>query len=176
MTLTSNALPAPAETLPPAIIDPAAEVLPEAVIVRSEAPLDGAQLALWNALDRLDTALDHETTELRTLRAANYARLNEAKSRLLLDVSRAARAVDERAVDPRLAVRLRDARAKLEQNRLAVAMHLEAVREIAQAMTQTLIEADSDGTYSARITAQVAAHGDARAARRQNGTDRGAGR
>ena len=35
-------------------------------------------------------------------------------------------------------------------------MHLDAVREIASAMAATLIDAESDGTYSAGMSAQLA--------------------
>jgi hypothetical protein len=43
-------------------------------------------------LERLEQALDHETAELMALEIADFNRLNETKSRLLLDVSRAMRA------------------------------------------------------------------------------------
>ncbi|KRE15747.1 hypothetical protein ASE63_16010 [Bosea sp. Root381] len=114
----------------------------------SEAP-SGASRAIWPVLDRLEQALDHETAELMTLRSADFNRLNEIKSRLLLDASRAIRAIEGEVTDGRLIARLSTLRLKLEHNRLAIGMHLDAVREIASAMTETLIDAESDGTYSA---------------------------
>lgn len=123
-----------------------------------EAP-SGAARAMWSVLDRLEQALDHETAELMALRSADFNRLNEIKSRLLLDASRAMRAMRDEVGDGRLIARLSTLRLKLEHNRLAIGMHLDAVREIASAMTSTLIDAESDGTYSAsaRIAgAQVA--------------------
>ena len=118
-------------------------------------PGSGAALALWNVLERLEQALDRETTELRALKSADFARLNETKSRLLLDVSRAVRAARGDVGDDRLLMRLSSLRLKLEHNRLAIAMHLDAVREIANAMAAALMDAESDGTYSARMSAQL---------------------
>ncbi len=109
----------------------------------------GAVRAMWSVLDHLEQALDHETSQLMVMRAGDFSRLNETKSRLLLDASRAARALRNEITDVRLAARLQTVRLKLEQNRLALGMHLEAVREIASAMTNTLIDAESDGTYHA---------------------------
>lgn len=114
----------------------------------SEAP-SAALRAIWPVLDRLEQALDHETAELMTLRSADFNRLNEVKSRLLLDASRAIRAIEGELDDGGLIARLSTLRLKLEHNRLAIGMHLDAVREIAAAMTETLIDAESDGTYSA---------------------------
>lgn len=116
-------------------------------------PLSPSAQALLGVLDRLEQSLDSETTALRTLRSADFVRLNEIKSRLLLDTSRAVRGLEHEAIDGRLVGRLQTVRLKLEQNRLAVAMHLDAVREIAAAMSATLIDAESDGTYSARMAA-----------------------
>lgn len=116
----------------------------------------GASRAMWSVLDKLEQTLDHENTQLATMRAADFDRLNETKSRLLLDASRAARALREEITDVRLMARLETLRLKLEQNRLAIGMHLEAVREIAAAMTSTLIDAESDGTYNAWSGAQLA--------------------
>lgn len=131
-------LPEPAERLPA----PAPEAMP------------GPTQAVWAVLDRLEQALDRETAQLTSLRSAEFNRLNEIKSRLLLDASRAMRALRVDAADGRLLARLSTLRLKLEHNRMAIGMHLDAVREIAAAMTAALIEAESDGTYSA--TARVA--------------------
>lgn len=125
-------------------------------ILTGHEPPAGAAGALWNVLERLEQALDHETSELRSLRTADFNRLNEVKSRLLLDVSRAIRAARDEVADERLLARLSSLRLKLEHNRLAITMHLDAVREIAGAMAATLIDAESDGTYSAQMSAQLA--------------------
>lgn len=153
------AITAPAETLLPAL--PEAEAATALVALDGEIldegePLSGPALALWTVLERLEQALDHETAELRALRTADFNRLNEVKSRLLLDVSRAIRAAREEVADARLLARLSSLRLKLEHNRLAISMHLDAVREIAGAMAATLIDAESDGTYSPHLSAQLA--------------------
>ncbi|PTM40671.1 hypothetical protein [Bosea sp. 124] len=129
-------------------------VAPQLVTLQGEllietAPPAGASRAMWSVLERLEQALDHETAELMALRSADFNRLNEIKSRLLLDASRAMRAMRDEVSDGRLIARLSTLRLKLEHNRLAIGMHLDAVREIASAMTNTLIDAESDGTYSA---------------------------
>jgi hypothetical protein len=129
-------------------------LVPQLVAMAEEHPVElempsGASRAMWSVLDRLEQALDHETAELMALRSADFNRLNEIKSRLLLDASRAMRAMRDEVGDGRLIARLSTLRLKLEHNRLAIGMHLDAVREIASAMTSTLIDAESDGTYSA---------------------------
>lgn len=129
---------------------------------RDLAPSEASR-AMWTVLDRLEQALDHETAELMALRSADFNRLNEIKSRLLLDASRAMRAMRDEVGDGRLIARLSTLRLKLEHNRLAIGMHLDAVREIASAMTSTLIDAESDGTYSAGPRLMAAPGGRAQA-------------
>lgn len=156
--MTLPAIAAPAETDLPALPEAQASAAPvtlEGEILAEREPLSGAALALWNVLERLEQALDHETAELRALRTADFNRLNEVKSRLLLDISRAIRAARDEVADERLLARLSSLRLKLEHNRLAIAMHLDAVREIASAMAATLIDAESDGTYSAHMSARL---------------------
>jgi len=120
-----------------------------------ETPSDAGR-AMWTVLEHLEQALDHETSELMALRSGDLNRLNETKSRLLLDARRAVRAVRHETIDGTLLARLSSLRLKLEHNRLAIAMHLDAVRDIAAAMATTLMEAESDGTYSASVSSQVA--------------------
>ncbi|WNJ91306.1 hypothetical protein [Bosea sp. 685] len=133
-----------------------------AIALRSPSPTapekpSEAGRAMWTVLDHLEQVLDHETSELMALRNADLNRLNETKSRLLLDASRAVRAISNETIDGPLLARLSTLRLKLEHNRLAIAMHLDAVREIAAAMATTLMDADSDGTYSATVSSQLAA-------------------
>lgn len=129
----------------------------EGEIVAVEETLSPSAQALLSVLDRLEQSLDSETSALKSLRSADFVRFNEIKSRLLLDTSRAVRGVENENLDGRLVARLSAVRLKLEHNRLAVAMHLDAVREIAAAMSATLIDAESDGTYSARMPAATGA-------------------
>ena len=144
-------------TLPALVAQPEtqhSELVHGELLVEPQPP-SGAARAMWAVLDRLEQAIDHETGQLMALRSADFNRLNEIKSRLLLDASRALRAMRDEAGDGPLIARLSSLRLKLEHNRLAIGMHLEAVREIASAMTSTLIDAESDGTYSA--TSRLAA-------------------
>ncbi|CAN5278801.1 hypothetical protein BH10PSE8_BH10PSE8_11880 [soil metagenome] len=151
----SSPVGAPSSGLP--MLAPQRVTLQGELMIEPEAPT-GASRAMWPVLDRLEQALDQETAELMALRSADFNRLNEIKSRLLLDASRAMRAMRDEVGDGRLIARLSTLRLKLEHNRLAIGMHLDAVREIASVMTSTLIDAESDGTYSAssRIAAPSA--------------------
>ena len=155
---TSVSVDAPLPGLP--VLATSSEPVQGELLIEPAAP-SGASRAMWTVLDRLEQALDHETAELMALRSADFNRLNEIKSRLLLDASRAMRAMRDETGDGWLIARLSTLRLKLEHNRLAIGMHLAAVREIATAMTSTLIDAESDGTYSA--TSRMAAEPSAKA-------------
>lgn len=157
MTQSDSNLPVPVSD-PALMEDPSTALvaLDGEIIDAVDEPASGAASALWTVIERLEQALDRETSELRALRTVDFGRLNETKSRLLLDISRAIRVTREELVDERLLARLASLRLKLEQNRHAISMHLDAVREIANAMTSALMDAESDGTYSAGMSAQLA--------------------
>ena len=50
-------------------------------------------------------------------------------------------------------VRMAGVRTKLEVNRAVLKMHLEAVREIADTLSDAIRNAESDGTYSYTVLA-----------------------
>jgi hypothetical protein len=51
-------------------------------------------------------------------------------------------------LDPELIEQLKTLRGKLETNRVVLRRHLEAVREIAKLVSETIQDAEWDGTYS----------------------------
>lgn len=138
MTTALDTLPAdePAETAPPV---PAAEPQPAR---------DGDTAALHFAIERLEQVLDHETTAIATLTVDDLKELNRRKSLCLLELTRAARPLETRGAPPALRERLDHLRDAIAVNQSVLETHLEAMREIAATIAQSMQERDSDGTYS----------------------------
>ena len=104
--------------------------------------------ALVDALDRVEQVIDAETVALRGLKVVDLRDFNNRKSRGLLDLTRAIRALDGAELDAVASARLKILRAKLEANQAALSMHLSAAREITQTVARAIRDAESDGTYS----------------------------
>jgi len=109
----------------------------------------GAATIVKQALDRLEEIVDHETDALRHNRALDFAKVNETKSRMLLQLTRAARAMPQGIHDETLGRHALRVRRKLEINRDLLQIHLAAEQEIGNILAGILRDADSDGTYSA---------------------------
>jgi hypothetical protein len=98
--------------------------------------------------DRLEGVIDGETEALERNQPCDLGAICQRKRQGLLELSRflpraavsADREVAHRRLD-RLA-------AKLDRNRRALDIQLQAVREVADIISRALKEADSDGTYS----------------------------
>lgn len=101
------------------------------------------------ALDRLEEALAEETRALRARQPVDLDELNRRKSRSLLELTRLSRALPS-PPDGKLRARLQALAGKLAENRDVLALHLGAVREIADLLVNALGEAESDGTYAVR--------------------------
>jgi hypothetical protein len=112
---------------------------------RASAPTTPAAFAA--ALDRLEEALDEETGALRSRQPVDLDELNRRKSRSLLELTRLSRGLAA-PPDGALGARLRALAGKLAENRDVLALHLGAVREIADLLVNALGEAESDGTYA----------------------------
>ena len=109
---------------------------------------DPASAGLAKAIDRLEEVIEQETAALRARAHVDLKDFNTRKSHGLLELTRAMRLVDgERPSEP-LRLRLVDLRGKLDKNRAAIAVHLEAVREISTIIADAMQEAESDGTYT----------------------------
>ena len=76
--------------------------------------------------------------------------LSDRRARSLLEISRAARGLGHED-RPRVQTRLDRLRGKLDQNRSALLLHLDAAREIAALVSRAIEEAESDGTYGAGL-------------------------
>jgi hypothetical protein len=107
-----------------------------------------AAASLVRAIDRLEEVVDQETTALRRRAQVDLKEFNTRKSHGLLELTRAMRLFEPEALTEALRVRLAALRARLEANRAALAMHLEAAREISTIMAEAMQKAESDGTYS----------------------------
>jgi hypothetical protein len=101
-----------------------------------------------SAIERLEEAVEQETAALQSRAAFDLKEFNDRKSRGLLELTRAMRLIDGTTPDPKVIARLSSLRKKLDTNGAVLRLHLDAVREIASAMTEAIQAADSDGTYS----------------------------
>jgi hypothetical protein len=104
--------------------------------------------AIQRAVRRLIEVVDQETAALRERTATDLTDFNARKSHGLLELDHAAGLLNGAQPDSGTLVLLRELRDKLDANSRTLAMHIEAVREIAGVITDTIREADSDGTYT----------------------------
>jgi len=104
--------------------------------------------SIEKTMQRVERLVDSETAALRARTAINLQESNNGKSQALLEFSLAIRALDGSPLDSELVQRLGVLRSKLETNRVVLRMHLEAVREIANVVADTIQDSEWDGTYS----------------------------
>ena len=102
-------------------------------------------------IDRLEELIEAETAALRSRTKIDLKEFNHRKSHGLLELSRAMRQREGAILDAAIRARLAGLRAKLETNRAVLKMHLEAVREISSIVSDTIRNAESDGTYSLSV-------------------------
>lgn len=149
--MTQNALQLAADGYGPAPHMPANASLRRVQrVAAGVAPEQGAA-ALANAIDRLQEAVQQETAALRRRGQVDLKDFNTRKSHGLLELTRAMRQIEPGGLTDPLRERLVHLRTLLDVNRAAIAVHLEAVREIATMMADAAHEAESDGTYSVAI-------------------------
>lgn len=103
---------------------------------------------IQRAVRRLIEIVDQETIALRDNAASDLSDFNARKAHGLLELDRAATLLKGAQPDAATMALLRELRAKLDANSRVLAMHIEAVREIAGVIADTIREADSDGTYT----------------------------
>jgi flagellar biosynthesis/type III secretory pathway chaperone len=111
----------------------------------------GAGAAVITAVERLSQVVEEETTLLRQLGSADFERLNHQKNYSLLELTRAMRVLPAQDRTPILAARLGRLRDLLDENQRVLKLHLTAAEEIANLVANSIQDAASDGTYSARI-------------------------
>jgi hypothetical protein len=111
--------------------------------------------ALIGAIERLEETVDQETAALRSRQAVDLKEFSNRKTHGHLELSRAMRPFEGTRMGPAVLERLAGLRSKLETNGAVLALHLEAVREIATILSDAIRESESDGTYSSSIGRNV---------------------
>jgi hypothetical protein len=115
---------------------------------------DGSErsLAAHNSIDRtmqrIEMLVERETEALKSRASIDLRESNNGKSQALLELGLAARSLQGVQLDPELVKRLKALRGKLEANRAVLRRHLEAVREVASVVADTIQDREWDGTYS----------------------------
>jgi hypothetical protein len=112
-----------------------------------ERPASIAAAAL-RSIERLERALDAETAALRERKAVDLGEFNKRKSAALLELTRSMRGVEPAELGAAVLEKVRALRAKLEENRAVLALHLRAAREVADLVAEAMRSAESDGTYA----------------------------
>lgn len=107
-----------------------------------------ARNAIDRTMQRIEVLVDRETEALRTRAAIDLKESNNNKSQALLELGLAARSLEGIELDSDLVSRLRMLRGKLEANQSMLRRHLEAVREIAGVVADTIQDSEWDGTDS----------------------------
>lgn len=112
-----------------------------------------ARNTIDRTMQRIEKLVDRETEALRTRSAIDLKESNNSKSQALLELGLAARSLDGIALDADLVQRLKLLRTKLEVNQVMLRRHLEAVREVASVVADTIQDREWDGTYSQHAAA-----------------------
>lgn len=115
------------------------------------APADSArETLLLGVIDRLDGLVASETAALRALRPIDTTPFATQKSQALLELARLMRHTDaETAASARVRGRMEVLRARLDENRAALELHLNAARQVFDTVSKAMNDAESDRTYSA---------------------------
>ncbi|SNY92162.1 hypothetical protein SAMN04515647_2407 [Cohaesibacter sp. ES.047] len=103
---------------------------------------------MLTTVNRAISVVSDETSALRSKLVVDLKPYSDAKSRALLDLNRVMSDIDMRDVPTSVVNELRLLREVLDDNERLLAQHLEAVREITDLLSATMIKAESDGTYS----------------------------
>lgn len=106
--------------------------------------------AFSSAVVKATEAVEAETAALRKGQHRELKAFEYRKSKMLLDLTRSHAALPANLVDEELEIRLKGLRAALADNMGLLKLHMQAVKEITDLLARSLLEADSDGTYSPR--------------------------
>jgi hypothetical protein len=101
-----------------------------------------------NAVMRLTALVDAETAALRTHQPMDLKASNDSKSLGFVELGRVLKLLDGIQPDPSTVKLLEQLNRTLDDNRLALKLQMEAVREVAAIISESIREADSDGTYT----------------------------
>ena len=106
-------------------------------------------VALLGVVGRLEDILDTETTALKAHRTIDVAAVSHRKRQGLLELSRLVPHFSQSMMKEAARARLLQLSEKLERNKVALDVQLQAVKEVAEIIAGLIREAESDGTYSA---------------------------
>lgn len=99
-------------------------------------------------LSRLEAVIDAENAEIGVNPDFDLARSNAIKSRCLYDMTMLFNGTRPSDLEAAHRDHLESVRAKLAINNLKVKAHMEAVRDIAEMIKETVAAWEADGTYS----------------------------
>lgn len=99
-------------------------------------------------LSRLEAIVDAENAAIGSDAKFDLVRSNSIKSRCLYDMTMLFAGSRPAGLEPAHQTHLETVKAKLTVNSTKVKAHMEAVREIADMIKQTVAASEADGTYS----------------------------
>ena len=99
-------------------------------------------------LNGLMSVLDTEQTALSDASEADFAGLTRQKLQLLMQLDRLAAVHKAASLPPGVGDKLLATRRKLDENARMLRHRMEAIREIAELISEEIRDAQSDGTYS----------------------------
>jgi len=108
----------------------------------------GSRDAVLSAISRLEDVLGEEIETLAKPASANLLSTNNKKSHLLVDLNSALQTLRPRDVDPSIVSGLTRLRQKIAANMSVLRMHMEAAKEISSILSDSVLSAQSDGTYT----------------------------
>ena len=103
---------------------------------------------LLTIIDRLEEVVQTETAALQQHIVSDLAAFTRNKSQILLEVTRLSRLMKLPTGNVRINDRLMSLKTSLAQNRDTLEIHLRAARELNEIISDTVRDAESDGTYS----------------------------
>jgi hypothetical protein len=107
---------------------------------------------LLAAIRRIEGIVDEETIALESGKKVDFDDFSIRKSRSMLELIRLTRTRIQPGGEAQIAEDGQRLRRKLERNRVVLEMHHAAVREVATIIARAIEDAESDGTYSARVS------------------------
>lgn len=119
------------------------------IAVQTSTPNPMHSAPLTAAVRRAIGAVEEETRALRADPTTDLKSFEYKKSQALLDLTRARAKVPPAVYSDELKSDLRELREVLDENVGLLRLHLNAVAEVVEMMSKTMIAYDSDGTYQA---------------------------
>lgn len=107
-----------------------------------------AHAQIEKAISRLNVIIDEETAALRAKQPIDLKEFNNRKSLGLFELQNALRGLNGKPPAPETRLLFDQLNVKLEENQYLLKIHLEAVHEITSIISDTIKQADSDGTYT----------------------------